>query len=283
LAIGLLLPAGCSAQQPKPAPTEPDPARLERYLRRYFGWPDSVRATVRPFRPSKIQGMLETTVELSRDGEKQESVFLVSSDGQYLVQGPPLALNEDPFAATRSKIDLKEAPARGSPLAPVTIVEYSDWQCGFCRALAPVLTKQILLHFANDVRLYYKDFPLSEMHAWAMPAAQLGRCIYKRYGDAFWDYHDWVFASQPELRPDNFKDKALAFARSKGMDAVPLGSCMSLAESRTEVERQIAEGQSLGVTGTPTMFINGRRVVGAQSFPQLRQIIQAELDHARGK
>ncbi len=278
----LVVPAGCArADENKSA--GPDPAKLEKFLRRYYSWPDTVRVTVGAFKPSPIAGLLETTVKISHLGQEQETTFLVSSDGRHLLQGPPLQLSNDPFAATRAKIDVKDSPSLGSPLGQVTIVEYSDFQCGFCRGAASVLTKQVIQAFPRDVRFFYKDYPLPQIHAWAVPAAALGRCIHKRYSDSFWQYHDWAFSSQSQLTPENFRQKALAFAKEKGMDTAELGACMEQPQIKAEVDRSFAEGEGLGVTGTPTVFINGRKLVGNQPFEQVRQVIQSELDYARGK
>jgi len=292
--IGIALAMGTPARgqvasgaEKKPAtaatPAALDSAQLELFLRRYFSWPNEVRVTISPLKPSVVAGLIEAKVKIVHQGQEQETTFLVSADGKHLLQGPPMELGGDPFAATRAKIVLKDSPSLGSPLAPVTIVEYSDFQCGFCRGAAQVLTGPVIRNFQGQVRLVYKDFPLTAIHAWATPAATLGRCIHKRYGDGFWAYHDWVFFSQPQLTAENFKQKALAFAKEKGMDTADLGACMERPAVKAEVERSVAEAESVGVSGTPTLFINGRKVVGVQSFEQVRPAIQAELDYARGK
>jgi protein-disulfide isomerase len=256
-----------------------DSAKLERYLRRQNAWPASFQVTVGPFKPSPAAGVLETTVEVSHPGGKRKFSYLVSADGKYLVQGSLSALNADPFEATRAKIDLQNAPVLGSPLAQVTVVEYSDFQCSYCRASASILKDQLLKKFPSQVRLVFKDFPLQQRHPWAVPAAVLGRCIHKNDAGSFWPYHDWVFANQTQLTPENFKEKALAFATEQGMDAGQLGVCMDQAEARAEVDRAVAEGQAVGVSGTPTLFINGRRMVGNQSADRLRRVVEAELEY----
>ena len=278
--------AGTAAQARETKKKEaaaPDSAKLERFLRRKFAWPASFQVKVGPFKPSPAAGVLETTVEVSHPGGKREFQYLISADGQYLVQGSLLALNGDPFEATRAKIALTDAPSLGSPLAQVTVVEYSDFQCSYCRAAASTLKDQLLKEFPSHVRLFFKDFPLPQVHPWAVPAAALGRCVYKSEADSFWPYHDWVFANQPSLTAETFKEKALAFAKERGMDPGQLGVCMDQAEARAEVDRAVEEGRSLGVRGTPTLFINGRRMVGNQSMEQLRRVVEAELEYLESK
>jgi protein-disulfide isomerase len=261
----------------------PDSAKLERFLRRQNAWPASFQVKVGPFKPSPAAGVLETTVEVSHPGGKQKFSYLISADGEYLVKGSLSSLNEDPFEATRAKIDLQNAPSLGSPLAQVTVVEYSDFQCSYCRTAASTLKDQLLKKFPSQVRLVFKDFPLQRIHPWAVPAAVLGRCIHKSDAGSFWPYYDWVFANQTQLTPKNFKEKALAFATEQGMDAGQLGVCMDQAEARAEVDRAVAEGQAVGVSGTPTLFINGRRMVGNQSADRLQRVIEAELEYLESK
>ena len=277
--LGSTVPAGQAEEPKRKEAAAPDSTKLERFLRRQNAWPASFQVKVGPFKPSPAAGVLETTVEVSHPGGKRKIRYLISADGQYLVQGSLLALNDDPFAATRAKIDLQNAPILGSPLAQVTVVEYSDFQCSYCRASASILTEEVLKKFPSQVRLVFKDFPLQQIHPWAVPAAALGRCIHKSDAGSFWPYHDWVFANQPQLTPENFKEKALGFAKQRGMDAGQLGVCMDQAEARAEVDRAVAEGQAVGVSGTPTLFINGRRMVGNQSADRLRRVIEAELEY----
>ena len=283
-----ILAGGAGAAEPaktadKNEVAAPDAARLERFLRRRFAWPATFQVTIAPFKPSPVAGLFETTVQVSHPDGKRELRYLVSADGQYLFQSSPLALSSDPFEETRAKIALKDVPSLGPRLAKVTVVEYSDFQCYYCRSAAPVLRTQLLKEFPTEVRLLFKDFPLAQVHPWAMPAAVLGRCIYKRDADLFWPYHDWVFDNQQQLTPENFKEKGLEFAKERGMDAAHLGVCMDQPEAKAEVNRALAEGQSVGVRGTPTVFINGRRLVGFQSLAKLRQVIEAELEYLRGE
>lgn len=138
--------------------------------------------------------------------------------------------------------------------------------------------------YGTQVRVVFKNFPLLQIHPWAMPGALLGRCIYKRYGEAaFWNYDVWAFGNQPQLNPQDFRQKALDWAKQSKMDSAQLGACMDQPETKAAVDHDIAEAQSLGVSGTPTLFINGRRSVGNLTLPQLKQIVDAELSYAQGK
>jgi len=282
LMCGLLwMPACAKAQEKKAGST--DPASIERFIRRYYNWPKEVKIEVGPLKPSGVPGLLETTVKLSAADQHQDEQFLISSDGRYILRGPMVSMGADPFASVREKMDLKDFPTLGSPTAPITIVEYSDFQCPYCQGVATALKDVMVPEFKGQVRLVFKDFPLN-FHPWAMPAAQLGRCIYKTYGnDFFWTYHDWAFSNQAQLNPQNFKEKAAEYEKSKGLDGAKLNACMAQPEIAATVEKSIAEAMAVGVTGTPTMFLNGRKVVGSLPLPQIRENIQTELNYATGK
>jgi protein-disulfide isomerase len=283
LSAALLCLPGCAKAQEKKAEGATDPASIERFLRRYYNLPDSVRVELGPLKPSAVPGLMEATVRLSQNDQHQDELFLISSDGRYLVKGPLVKVGSDPFALIREKIELKNHPALGPETAPVTVVEYTDFQCPFCRGIAGVLKDQMVPDFKGQMRLVFKDFPL-DFHPWAMPAAQLGRCIYKRYGDeAFWAYHDWAFRNQPDLNAQNFKQKALEFEKTMNLDDAQLSACVADPQTKAEVAKSLAEALDLKVTGTPTMFINGRVVVGNLPLEELRANIQKEVDFATGK
>jgi protein-disulfide isomerase len=280
----LVLPAGCALAQEKKAGSGPHPVTLERFLRRQFGWPDEVQVTIGPYRPSPIPGLLQTTVVVIAQGKKHEAQYLVTPDGQYLLPGPPLVLSSDPLAAVRAKMQLAESPSLGSPLAPVVIVEFSDLQCSFCKGMFGVLHDEIMPEYSDRVRLVFKNFPLPQIHPWAMPAALLGRCIYKRYGDAgFWHYEKWIFDSQAAISTENFKEKTAAYARENKLDGAQLAACMERQETKDAVQRDISEATALQINATPTLFINGRRLVGNQGAGLLKQTIDGELAQLQGK
>jgi protein-disulfide isomerase len=132
------------------------------------------------------------------------------------------------------------------------------------------------------VRLYFKDYPLEGLHPWAKAAAMAGRCVFQQNADAFWEYHDYVFAHQDAITADNLKDQVLGWAKGvKDVDAIKLGACIDNKATQAEVEKEIAEAQALDVGGTPTMFINGRRIGQVIEWPNLKTIIDAEIEYQK--
>ena len=123
--------------------------------------------SVNDFRVAPL-GLLTATLDMSNGVQTQKIAIVVSRDGQYLVQGTMTDLTVDPFKATMEKISLTDVPARGSVDAPVTIVEYSDFQCPFCKEEAKVIRQNLISAYPKEVRLYFKDFPLEQIHPWAV-------------------------------------------------------------------------------------------------------------------
>jgi protein-disulfide isomerase len=132
------------------------------------------------------------------------------------------------------------------------------------------------------VRLYFKDFPIESLHPWAKSAAMAGRCVFQQKPDAFWDYHDWMYAHQPAITLDNLKDQVLGWAKDvKDLDTIKLGACIDSKATQAEVEKEIEEARALDVSGTPTMFINGRRIPQAIEWPVLKNIIDTEVEYQK--
>lgn len=144
-----------------------------------------------------------------------------------------------------------------------------------------MIRKNLLTDYPKDVRLYYLDFPLESLHPWAKAAAMMGRCIFHQNASTFWDYHDWIFEHQAEITPDNLKAKVLEFAATKGMDADQLSKCIDSRATEEEVNKTRDEGHDLEVDQTPTMFVNGRRMVGTVAWPDLKRVIDYEIEYQK--
>jgi protein-disulfide isomerase len=164
-------------------------------------------------------------------------------------------------------------PSTGSGSAPVTIIEFSDFQCPFCRAAESSL-KQVRQKYGDQVKLVYMDFPLG-FHPHAMDAARAARCAADQ--DKFWQFHDALFLDQKKLDPDNLKQTAAKLALNRG----EFNACFTSDKHDAGIRKDMAEGNSLGVTGTPTFFINGRQLVGAQPPPKFNEVIDDELARAK--
>jgi protein-disulfide isomerase len=125
------------------------------------------------------------------------------------------------------------------------------------------------------------DFPLDSMHPWAKPAAIAGQCVFKQDADVFWEYHDWIFEHQAEITPDNLVPKIMEFVKDKKVDSLQLSRCIESKATEPEVDKTIAQGKSLDVSSTPTIFVNGRKLPGAIDWPDLKRIIDYEIQYQK--
>ena len=247
---------------------------VETYLRNLYAFGPNVQLTVSAPKESEVPGLLETTIDL-KDGENSQSAkFYLSKDGKYLVRGEVSDLSKDPLAETRSHIQMKDAPSIGDPKAPVTLVEFSDFQCPVCRNLHDVL-RGMLANYPQ-VRVVFKDFPIESLHPWARTAALAGRCAYQRDPKAFWKVYDAIYDQQGLISAENAWSKMAEFAAGAGLDTDAFKACMASPEAAAAVDASRANGQELEVNSTPTVFVNGRRLVGADPHA-LEQYIQYEL------
>lgn len=169
------------------------------------------------------------------------------------------------------EVSAAEAPFKGPKDAPITIVEFSDFQCPFCKRILPVLA-QLLEQYAGQVKLAFRDFPLVSIHAQAQQAAEAAHCA----GDQgkFWEYHDLLFAKQEALPTANFA----AYAKTLGLDSKAFQACLDSRKFKAKVERDNADGVKAGVSGTPAFFINGRLLSGAQPLEAFKAVIDEELE-----
>jgi protein-disulfide isomerase len=175
--------------------------------------------------------------------------------------------------APRVSIASADHPSKGAASAPVTIVEFGDFQCPFCRAAENSL-EEVRQKYGDQIRLVYMDFPLS-FHSHAMDAARAGRCAADQ--DKFWPLHDALFLDQKKLEPNDLKQTAAKL----GLDSNKFNSCLASDKHDASIRKDIAEGNKLGVTGTPTFFINGRELMGAQPPAKFNEVIDEELARAK--
>jgi len=272
---------GARAQQAKPASAvaalapSPTQKNIETYLRHLYAFGPDVLLVVGPPKETAVEGLLETTIDLTIADNKQAVKFYVSKDGKFLFRGEMSDLTKDPLAESRAQIQMKDAPSLGEPTAAVTLVEYSDFECPVCRSLHDVL-RGLLPNYVGKVRVVFKDFPLEQLHPWARTAAIAGRCAYLQNLQAFWKMYDFIYDNQEIISAANAWTKMVDYAGQSGLDVDAFKSCMASPEAGEAVNASRANGQQLDVNSTPTVFVNGRRLVGADPH-LLEQYINYEL------
>ena len=170
----------------------------------------------------------------------------------------------------RAELSLAGEPFKGSEKAPVTIVKFEDFQCPFCKQIQPTVNA-LLSRYDGKVRLVHKDLPLESLHPQARQAAEAARCAHEQ--GKFWEYHDKLYANSPKASADDLK----SYAKDVGLKADSFDRCVASGKHTEVVQRDLNEGAQLGLTGTPTFFINGREISGNQPSEAFEAIIDEEL------
>ncbi len=282
-----LLALASPAQQVEPSTSGAAPAApsqiqkdIEAYLRNLYAFGPDVKLIVGPLKESPVAGLLETDIDVTIGENKQAVKFYVSKDGRFLFRGELSDLAKDALADNLTQIRMNDAPAIGDPKAPVTIVEYSDFECPVCRNLHDVL-RGMLPNYGAKIRVVFKDFPIDQLHPWARTAAIAGRCAYQQDPNAFWKIYDLIYDNQDIISASNIWTKVTDYADQSRLDVATFKSCMASPEAAAAVNASRANGDKLEVTSTPTLFVNGRRLVGADAH-LLEQYINFELAKVSG-
>jgi protein-disulfide isomerase len=249
--------------------------KIEAFFRNVYAWGPEVKLTVGPLKETGVDGLEEARVDLVFGQQKESTRVYVTKDGKYMFRGEISDLSKDPLAEARAKLKIQGAPSLGDPKAPVTLVEFADFQCPVCRGLHDAL--RILLPKYPQARLVFKDFPLTQIHAWAQTASLAGRCAYNQSPKAFWFFYDHIYEDQQVISPENAWDKMMDYAGQAGLDSAAFKACMASPAAASAVQASVDNAIELEVTNTPTVFVNGRRMVGADAN-QLEKYIRYELE-----
>jgi protein-disulfide isomerase len=276
----LLLCAGTAVAAEVAARSALDKPTLESYVRYLLMWGPQITVSVSDPRPSEVPGLQEVTLRGTAGAASAEMVLQVSEDGRKIVQGNIFDIARNPFQNDLDRISTYMQPSMGPSGAPVTMVVFTDFQCAYCRLEAEMLRRQLPQALPDQVRLYYKDFPLESIHPVSKELAIAGRCVYNQSGDAFWAYHDWAFSQQQAITEENLRSKLLEFAEQQGnLDTLKLGRCFDERQTEKDVDASVAEARALNLNATPTLFVNGRKFEGQVPWENLQQIIQFELEN----
>jgi protein-disulfide isomerase len=279
----VLVCLGCSAQSSPSDTTQ----KIERQVRATYSIPASVKITVGPLRPSDFANYDALTITMDGDGKKQTYEFLLSKDAKTLARMTKLDLTKDPYAENMKKIDLSGRPARGSKDAKVVVVNYDDFQCPFCSRMHQTLFPELLKEYGDRVQFVYKDFPLSEIHPWATHAAVDANCLAAQNNEAYWDFADHIHANQREVNSEKGREAQFAAldrltteqGQMHNLDQTKLQSCVK-AQSEETIKASVREAEGVGVTATPTLFINGQEMDGALPVSEMRAALDRALEQA---
>lgn len=268
-----------AASAPKADAKLPTEQTVNEFMRRMFGYDSSIRWKVLQITPSEIPNVAQVTVSVN-DQQRPWTLY-TAPDGQHAFVGELIPFGADPFAVARKEMEVRaKGPTRGPQNAQVTIVEFSDLQCPHCKQAQPTLEK--LISEAPNARLVFENFPIDQIHKWANLAARYGSCVGRANGDAFWRFIDGVFNEQDQITEQNAADKLNEIAKAAGADPDATATCAASPQAKADVIQSYELGVANGVTGTPTLFINGRKIANVNSIPydQLKAIVQFEAQQA---
>lgn len=280
--MALCLAAGCKAQTSSKTITDPVlQRRIEVTIRTEFSLPQDYNVVLGERKPSNITGYDELPVTFSKGARSQMVTFLISTDDKKLARLNTYDLTRDPG----SSIDVAGRPVRGNPNAKVTVINFDDLECPYCARMHQSLFPSTLARYKDQVRFIYKDFPLTEIHPWAMHASVDANCLAAQNGDVYWTYVDYLHSHGDEVTGDSRDlNKSYAtldrIARQEAaigkLDSAKLDACLA-KQDQTEVNDSLKEATSLGLDGAPALFVNGERINGAVPEEQVWMAIDRAL------
>ncbi|HSS96931.1 MAG TPA: thioredoxin domain-containing protein [Terriglobales bacterium] len=283
-AVFLLICLGCSAQSVSPELSH----KIEKQVRSFYNLPPRVKVVLGPLQNSEFPNYDAMTITLDGGDKKVNYDFLLSKDRNTLIRQTKLDLSKDPYAETMKKMDLANRPVRGTKNAKVVAVNYDDFECPYCSRMHQTLFPQLLKEYGDRVEFVYKDFPLTEIHPWALHAAVNANCLAAQNTDAYWDFADYMHNNQREI--NSVKGEPAQFAaldritadqgQKHSLDSPKLQACMKM-QDETAIKASVKEAEGLGVDGTPALFVNGQKVDGgALPIDDLREILDRALVEA---
>jgi protein-disulfide isomerase len=236
----------------------PSEATVDSFLHEQFGYQSDMSWKISSIKPSTIEGLAEVTVVLANQQGQQLTRFYVSPDGQHALIGDVIPFGAKPFDPAKNALEKGiSGPSRGPKDAPVTIVEFGDLQCPACKAAQPTI--EALVAAEPQARFVFQNFPL-EMHNWAAKGATYADCVGRASNAAFWKFLSKTYETQAEITAENADEKLTALADGAGVKGSEIAACATQPETKARIDASIALGKKVDVSGTPTLFINGRKI-----------------------
>ncbi len=272
------------ARKPETAPMPsllPSEETVNAFMQQMFGHDPSVTWKVISIKPAEADSLAQVDVLLSNPQGQQATTLYVTPDQRHALVGDLIPFGPEPFKPTREKLEKgQNGVARGPAKAPVEIVEFSDLQCPHCKQAQPTIEK--LLADEPNTRFVFQPFPLPS-HDWAMKAAAYADCIGQVNNAAFWKYIDGVYNAQSGITAANADEKLTGLADSSGAKGKDIAACAARPDIKARVENSVALGKAVGVTGTPTIFISGRKVANISGMPYevLKSIVEFEAKQGK--
>jgi protein-disulfide isomerase len=277
LILTLLLTCGLAAAQAsataKPADSAasrtavnlPSEATVDSFIQQTVGYDSQLSWKIQSIKPAAVPGLAEVEVILASSEGQQFMRFFVTQDGEHAVVGELIPFGARPFDPVKKKLEKSiTGPSRGPKDAAVTIVEFGDLQCPACKAAQPKI--EGLIAAEPNARFVFQNFPL-EMHNWAAKGAAYADCVGQASNDAFWKFIAKTYETQADITAENADEKLTALANGAGVKGADIAACAATPVAKAHVDASVALGKAVRVTGTPTLYINGRTIGNLGNVP----------------
>jgi protein-disulfide isomerase len=252
----------------------PSEATVDSFMQQTFGYQAQVSWKISSIKPAPVPGLAEVDVIIANPQGQQISRFYVTADGDHAVIGEIIPFGAKPFEPVRHTLEKGiTGPSRGPKDAAVTIVEFGDLQCPACKAAQPAI--EGLIAAEPDARFVFQNFPL-EMHNWAAKGAAYADCVGHASNDAFWKFVAKTYDTQADITAENADEKLTALADGAGVKGADIAACAATPATKAHVDASLALGKEVNVTGTPTLYINGRSVGNVANVPP--DVLKALVD-----
>lgn len=259
----------------------PSKETVDSYMHHMLGYDPNVKWSIVSISEAEVPGMALVVMRVG-EGEGRITQLFVAADGKHAVMGEALPFGVDPFADNRERLKRDaRGPAIGDPSAPVTIVEFSDLQCPHCKAAQPTIDR--VLADVPSARLVFEHFPMERLHPWAFKAATYAQCVSERKPRAFWTFIRSVYDNQLDITEANVDTKLKDYATASGLKGEDIAQCAGTEAPKAEVRAAMELGKAMGVTGTPMLFVNGRRIAGLGQLPYetFKRLVEFEAEEAQ--
>jgi protein-disulfide isomerase len=236
----------------------PPESTVDSFMQQTFGYEPQVSWKISSIKPAPAPGLAQVDVILATPQGQQLSRFYVTADGEHAVLGEIIPFGAKPFAPARRVLEKGiSGPSRGPKDASVTIVEFGDLQCPACKAAQPVI--EGLIAAEPNARFVFQNFPL-EMHNWAAKGAAYADCVGRASNEAFWKFIAKTYETQSDITAENADEKLTALADGAGVKGADIATCSRTPATKAHIDASVALGKAVNVSGTPTLFINGRAI-----------------------
>jgi protein-disulfide isomerase len=259
----------------------PSEATVDSFMQQTFGYESQISWKISSIKPAPVPGLAQVDVILASPQGQQLSRFYVAPDGEHAVIGDIIPFGARPFDAAKKTLEKGvTGPSRGPKESPVTIVEFGDLQCPACKAAQPAI--EGLVASEPNARFVFQNFPL-EMHNWAAKGAAYADCVAQASNDAFWKFIAKTYETQADITAENADEKFTALADGAGVKGAEIAACASTPVTKAHVDASLALGKSVNVTGTPTLFINGRSIGNVSQVPAASMKALVDFAAKQGK